>query len=89
MSPTSRLLITCALMLMDDLRGRLVNRVQFTTDNHKAYLQAVEETFGADMDYSMPICVYECHPPQQSTDRAEIGSPNHDSRHLILDQKTP
>jgi len=32
-----------ALMLMDDLRGRLVNRVQLTTDGHKAYLQAVED----------------------------------------------
>jgi transposase-like protein len=32
-----------ALMLMDDLRDRLANRVQLTTDGHKAYLQAVEE----------------------------------------------
>jgi transposase-like protein len=30
-----------ALMLMNDLRGRLANRVQLTTDGHKAYLQAV------------------------------------------------
>jgi IS1 family transposase len=47
-----------ALMLMDDLRGRLVNRVQLTTDGHKAYLQAVEEAFGADTDYSMLIKLY-------------------------------
>ena len=40
-------------MLMDDLRGRLANRVQLTTDGHKAYLQAVEEAFGADIDYAM------------------------------------
>lgn len=31
-----------AIELMDDLRGRLVNRVQLTTDGHKAYLEAVE-----------------------------------------------
>jgi hypothetical protein len=37
-------------MLMDDLRGRLANRVQLTTDGHRAYLQAVEEAFGADID---------------------------------------
>ena len=40
-----------ALMLMDDLRGRLANRVQLTTDGHSAYLRAVEEAFGADIDY--------------------------------------
>jgi transposase-like protein len=47
-----------ALMLMDDLRGRLVNRVQLTTDGHKTYLQAVEEAFGTDIDYSMLIKLY-------------------------------
>jgi IS1 family transposase len=47
-----------ALMLMDDLRGRLANRVQLTTDGHKAYLQAVEETFGADIDYGMLVKLY-------------------------------
>lgn len=47
-----------ALMLMDDLRGRLANRVQLTTDGHKAYLQAVEEAFGADVDYGMLVKLY-------------------------------
>jgi hypothetical protein len=47
-----------ALMLMDDLRGRLANRVQLTTDGHSAYLRAVEEAFGADVDYSMLIKLY-------------------------------
>jgi IS1 family transposase len=47
-----------ALMLMDDLRGRLANRVQLTTDGHRAYLQAVEDTFGADIDYAMLVKLY-------------------------------
>jgi IS1 family transposase len=47
-----------ALMLMDDLRGRLANRVQLTTDGHRAYLQAVEEAFGADIDYGMLVKLY-------------------------------
>jgi IS1 family transposase len=49
-----------ALMLMDDLRGRLANRVQPTTDGHRAYLQAVEEAFGADadIDYAMLVTLY-------------------------------
>jgi IS1 family transposase len=51
-----------ALMLMDDLRGRLVNRVQLTTDGHKAYLSAVEETFGADIDYAMLVKLYGAGP---------------------------
>ena len=45
-------------MLMDDLRGRLANRVQLTTDGHKAYLTAVEEAFGADIDYAMLVKLY-------------------------------
>ena len=36
-----------AMILMDDLRARLSNRVQLTTDGHKAYLEAVEGAFGA------------------------------------------
>jgi IS1 family transposase len=47
-----------ALMLIDDLRGRLANRVQLTTDGHRAYLQAVEEAFGADVDYGMLVKLY-------------------------------
>jgi IS1 family transposase len=47
-----------ALLLMDDLRSRLANRVQLTTDGHKAYLQAVEEAFGADIDYAMLVKLY-------------------------------
>lgn len=47
-----------ALALMDDLRDRLVNKVQLTTDGHKAYLSAIEETFGADIDYAMLVKMY-------------------------------
>ena len=35
-----------AIEFMDDLRPRLANRVQLTTDGHKAYLEAVEGAFG-------------------------------------------
>jgi len=37
---------------MNDLASRLANRVQLTTDGHKAYLEAVEDAFGADIDYA-------------------------------------
>lgn len=47
-----------ALAFMDDVRDRLANRVQMTTDGHKAYLNAVEEAFGADIDYAMLVKQY-------------------------------
>jgi hypothetical protein len=51
-----------ALELMDDLRGRLRNRVQLTTDGHRAYLDAVEGAFGGDVDYAQLIKVYGASP---------------------------
>src|SRR6266852_2013365 len=40
-----------AMAFMDDLRSRLANRVQLTSDGHRAYLEAVEGAFGGDVDY--------------------------------------
>lgn len=47
-----------AAMFINDLRDRLANRVQLTSDGHKAYLEAVEGAFGADIDYAMLIKLY-------------------------------
>jgi hypothetical protein len=47
-----------AQIFMNDLRHRLANRVQLTTDGHHAYLRAVEEAFGADIDYGMLVKMY-------------------------------
>ena len=41
-----------------DLALRLTNRVQLTSDGHKAYLDAVEQSFGSDIDYAMLIKIY-------------------------------
>jgi len=43
---------------IDDLASRLANRVQLTTDGLKVYLNAVEEAFGADIDYAVLIKLY-------------------------------
>jgi IS1 family transposase len=51
-----------ALAVMDDLRQRIVNRVQLTTDGHSAYLSAVEEAFGADIDYAQLVKLYGTSP---------------------------
>ena len=47
-----------AMAFMDDLAKRLANRVQLTTDGHKAYLDAVEGVFGGDIDYAMLVKLY-------------------------------
>ncbi len=47
-----------AIEFMDDLRSRLANRVQLTTDGHKAYLEAVEGAFGGDVDYAQLVKLY-------------------------------
>lgn len=52
----------CAMWFMDDLRSRLANRVQLTTDGHKAYLEAVEGAFGGDIDYAILHKVYGASP---------------------------
>ena len=47
-----------AYEFMQDLASRLSNRVQLTTDGHKAYLEAVEGAFGANIDYAMLVKLY-------------------------------
>lgn len=47
-----------AIEFMDDLRARLANRVQLTTDGHKAYLEAVEGAFGGDVDFAQLVKLY-------------------------------
>ena len=43
---------------MQDVASRLSGRVQLTTDSHRAYLQAVEGAFGADVDYAQLVKFY-------------------------------
>ncbi len=48
----------CAMWFIDGLRQRLANRVQLTSDGHKAYLEAVEGAFGSDVDYAQLVKMY-------------------------------
>lgn len=41
-----------------DLASRLAHRVQLTTDGLSLYLNAVEDAFGADIDYAMLVKIY-------------------------------
>lgn len=47
-----------AQLFISDLAARLANRVQLTSDGHKAYLTAVEDAFGANVDYAMLVKLY-------------------------------
>ena len=47
-----------AVPFINDLRSRLKNRVQLTSDGHRAYLSAVEDAFGADIDYAQLVKLY-------------------------------
>jgi IS1 family transposase len=48
----------CAAWFMNDVADRLASRVQLTSDGHKAYLEAVEGAFGADVDYAMLVKLF-------------------------------
>jgi IS1 family transposase len=43
---------------MNDCANRVKGRVQITTDGHRVYLDAVEEAFGADVDYAQLQKIY-------------------------------
>lgn len=58
-----------AIEFMDDVRARLANRVQLTTDGHKAYLEAVEGAFGGDVDYAQLVKMYGEHLSERATNQ--------------------
>lgn len=51
-----------ATAFVADLRSRLANRVQLTSDGHRPYLTAVEDVFGEDVDYAMLVKIYGADP---------------------------
>jgi hypothetical protein len=51
---------------VQDVAGRLRNRVQFTTDGNSCYIAAVEDTFGADIDYAILQKVYGRDPENET-----------------------
>ena len=72
----------CAAWFMHDVADRVANRIQLTSDGHKAYLDAVEGAFGADIDYAMLVKLYGAssdsakgrYSPAECIGRRSIGS---------------
>lgn len=67
LDPDSKLIVSWLVGLRDaewgtvfmkDVAKRLSNRVQLTTDGHNAYLVAVDEAFGSEVDYAMLVKLY-------------------------------
>ena len=56
-----------AQAFMNDLAARLNNRVQMTTDGHKAYLSAIDNAFGNDIDYAQLVKLYGNQPQGKTT----------------------
>jgi hypothetical protein len=74
---------------MTDLRERLANKVQLTTDGHRAYLSAVQQ-IDFDADYAMLIKLYSSDeksmgrysPPQVVGVETKVISGNPDPRFI-------
>ncbi len=71
----SKLIISYTLGLRDggyahefmyDVAKRLARKVQLTTDGHKAYLDAVDDAFGGDIDYAMLVKLYGAERPGEA-----------------------
>ena len=58
-----------ALAFMDDLRGRIEDRPQISTDGLSAYVGAVEGAFGGDVDFAQVIKAYGKEPGEDNERR--------------------
>jgi IS1 family transposase len=67
---------TEAVDFLSDLRSRLANRVQLTTDGHVAYAGAVERVFGTEIDYAQMIKQYGVEKSEDASPTARRYSPN-------------
>ena len=47
-----------ARVFIEDLAGRMANRIQLTTDGLKLYIKAVDRVFGQDIDWAMLVKIY-------------------------------
>jgi IS1 family transposase len=54
-----------AKVFVSDVASRLANPVQLTTDGHRAYLEAVEQAFGAGIDYAVLYKLYGTEQPNE------------------------
>ncbi len=63
-------------MFLRDLASRLAGRIQLTTDGHVVYRDAVERSFGANVDYAQLIKEYGIEASEDGNSTARRYSPN-------------
>jgi IS1 family transposase len=63
---------TDAYWFIHDLKSRLASRVQLTSDGLRAYLQAVGDAFGSEVDYAQLVKLYG---PEQPLTEARYSPP--------------
>ena len=56
----------CAADFLQDVAGRLANRIQLTTDGHRMYLTAVPDAFGNKIDFAQLVKIYGNDPEGQT-----------------------
>lgn len=75
---------------MKDLRSRLTNRVQISTDGLQSYVRAVEDAFGGNVDYGQVVKFYDAEPigpgryspPKVSGQEKTVISGNPEQKHI-------
>lgn len=79
-----------AYAFMRDLSERLTNRVQISTDGLQSYIYAVEDAFGANVDFGQVVKFYDAEPigpgryspPKVSGQEKTVIAGNPDQRHI-------
>lgn len=79
-----------AVAFMTDLSERLSNRVQISSDALNSYVDAVEQAFGADVDYGQAVKFYDAEPigpgryapPRVVSQQKVVVAGNPDQRHI-------
>jgi IS1 family transposase len=67
-----------ARVFVQDVARRILNRIQLTTDGHRAYLDAVDEAWATDVDYAMLQKLYGAEP--ENTAETRTVQPNASGR---------
>ena len=60
--------LATAKAFVSDVQNRMANRVQISADALRAYVDAIEQTFGADVDFGQIVKTYE-HDDSQNAER--------------------
>jgi IS1 family transposase len=79
-----------ATAFLSDLSKRLTNRVQLSSDALRAYVEATEQVFGADVDYGHAVKFYDAEPsgagryspPKVVRQEKEVIQGNPDMAHI-------